>query len=84
MIGYVSRAITGRSALQKILRRHFRLPMGEIATAARAFPVTARVDIQAALDDLFRACADARLRASFHPIRMRHRPWRKSSPVDHS
>jgi hypothetical protein len=48
------RAITGTSPLQKTLRNHFgRVQLGEIATAAREFPVTSRVDIQIALNDIF-------------------------------
>lgn len=68
MIGYVFRAITGTSPLQKALRRHFgRTPFGQIATAAREFPVTSRVDLQAALEDMFRGCVDAKLLGIFSP-----------------
>ena len=31
------------------------VPAGEIATAGRQFPITARVDIQSALEDLLRS-----------------------------
>jgi hypothetical protein len=68
MIGYVFRAITGTSPLQKTLRRHFgRVPLGQIATAARDFPVTSRVDLQAALEDMFRSRVDAKLLGIFSP-----------------
>ena len=68
MISYVFRAITGRTPLQKTLRRHFgRISLGETATAAREFPVTSRVDIQSALDDIFRTHADAKLLGIFSP-----------------
>ena len=42
----------GGSHLRKTLLKHFGVPAGEIATAGRQFPITARVDIQAALEDL--------------------------------
>jgi ATPase family protein associated with various cellular activities (AAA) len=62
------RAITGTSPLQKTLRNHFgRVQLGEIATAAREFPVTSRVDIQIALNDIFGNRADARLLGVFSP-----------------
>jgi hypothetical protein len=44
----------GKSRLRKTLLKHFGVPAGEIATAGRQFPITARVDIQAALEELFR------------------------------
>jgi hypothetical protein len=44
------------SALQKKLRQHFgAVPIAEIVTAARDFPVTSRVDVQAALNEWFRS-----------------------------
>jgi ATPase family protein associated with various cellular activities (AAA) len=68
MIGYMFRAITGTSPLQKTLRKHFgRVQFGEIAAAAREFPVTSRVDVQIALDDVFRNRPDARLVGVFSP-----------------
>jgi hypothetical protein len=42
----------GGSRLRKTLLKHFSVPAGEIATARRQFPITARVDIQVALEDL--------------------------------
>jgi len=42
------------SPLRKKLLKHFGVPAGQIATAGRQFPITARVDIQSALEDLLR------------------------------
>jgi hypothetical protein len=68
VIEYIFRAITGTSPLQKTLRRHFgRLPLGQIGTAARDFPVTSRVDLQAALEDMFQNRADTKLLGVFSP-----------------
>lgn len=44
----------GASRLRNTLLRHFGVTAGEIATAGRQFPITARVDVQSALDNLFR------------------------------
>jgi hypothetical protein len=56
MISYFFRSLTGRSPIQKALRRHFDgAPVATIVTAAREFPVTSRVDVQAALDQLLAA-----------------------------
>jgi len=62
MIGHFLRALTETSGLRKTLRKHFGdAPAGEIVTAAREFPVTSRVDVQTALDELFRGRAGAKL-----------------------
>src|SRR5881296_1470808 len=54
MIGYLFRTLTGRSVLQKALRQHFRCrTSADIVTASREFPITARVDVQTALQHLF-------------------------------
>lgn len=54
MIGYFLRTLAGRSALDKALRAHFTgVPLTQIVTAARDFPITSRVDIQLALSDWF-------------------------------
>jgi hypothetical protein len=51
MIGYLLRGLMGRSGLRKELTVHFaRLPLGELVTAGRDFPITSRVDVQAGLD----------------------------------
>jgi ATPase family associated with various cellular activities (AAA) len=64
MIGYFFRAVTGGSLLQKTLRKHFGgVPLSEIVTAAREFPITSRIDVQAALDQLFAIRADKKLLA---------------------
>jgi hypothetical protein len=42
------------SALRKTLLKHFGVPADKIATAGRQFPITARVDIQAAIGDLLK------------------------------
>ena len=42
----------GESRLRKTLLKHFGVPAGKIATAGRQFPITARVDIQSALEEL--------------------------------
>ena len=52
MIGYLFRNLISGSALQRTLRSHFEgLALAEIVTAARDFPITSRVDLQAALDE---------------------------------
>lgn len=62
MIGYLFRAIASRSPLQKHLREHFQgVPLDRIVTAAREFPVTSRVDVQTALDQLLAGRADTKL-----------------------
>src|SRR6266853_1827504 len=50
----VGQGAFGGSRLRKTLLKHFGVPAGEIATAGRQFPITARVDIQSALEDLLR------------------------------
>jgi hypothetical protein len=44
-----------QSQLRKTLLKHFAVEPGEIATAARQFPIASRVDIQSALEGLFKA-----------------------------
>src|SRR5262245_64543561 len=64
MIGYLFRAVTGGSALQKTLRKHFGgVALSEIVTAAREFPITSRIDVQTALDQMFATRTDKRLLA---------------------
>jgi hypothetical protein len=54
MIGYVLRGLAGKSALRKALQKHFGgVPLGEMVTAAREFPIISRVDVQTALDQMF-------------------------------
>jgi ATPase family protein associated with various cellular activities (AAA) len=59
----------GGSGLRKTLLRHFGVPADEIATAGRQFPITARVDIQSALEDLLRNRAGTRLLGIVSPNR---------------
>jgi len=56
MFGYTLRVLTGKSALLRKLQKHFRsVPVQQITTSARTFPVASRVDIQNALNDFFAA-----------------------------
>ena len=56
MLSDVVSGLLGRSVLQKKLRNHFAgVALAELATASRTFPITARVDVQRALDDLLTA-----------------------------
>jgi hypothetical protein len=50
----VGQGAFGGSRLRKTLLKHFGVPAGQIATAGRQFPITARVDIQSALEDLLK------------------------------
>jgi hypothetical protein len=68
VIRQLFQAFTGTTPLQRILRGHFgRVPFEAVATAAREFPITSRVEIQAAIDDMFRSRSDARLIGLFSP-----------------
>jgi hypothetical protein len=57
----------GGSSLRKSLLKHFNISAGEIATAGRQFPITARVDIQSALEDLLRDRAGTKLLGILSP-----------------
>ena len=57
----------GASRLRKTLLKHFGVPVGEIATAGRQFPITARVNIQSALEDLLRNHPGTALLGIFSP-----------------
>lgn len=62
MNGFVGELLFGRSALRRALRKHFgSASVGDIATAAREFPITSRVDVQVALEQVFAQQANARL-----------------------
>jgi hypothetical protein len=53
MIGYLVRSLAGRGAVQKRLGKHFDgTALNELVTAAREFPVTSRVDVQIALQEM--------------------------------
>jgi hypothetical protein len=58
---------SGKSRLQKTLLKHFGVPAGEIATAGRQFPITARVDIQSAIEDLLRNRPETKLLGVLSP-----------------
>lgn len=61
-MGYWFRAFTGASGVGRTLRTHFGgVPLAQVATAAREFPVTSRVDLQAALDEMLAAWPGATL-----------------------
>jgi len=56
MFGYTLRMLTGKSALRRRLQKHFRsVPLQQIITAARTFPIASRVEIHNALNDFFAA-----------------------------
>lgn len=63
-VGY---GAVGGSRLRKTLLRHFGVSPGEIATAGRQFPITARVDIQSALEDLFKPRTGTKLLGILSP-----------------
>lgn len=47
---------------ETVLKRHFRKqPLQDLITASRTFPITARVDVQLALDKMFSERPDAQL-----------------------
>jgi hypothetical protein len=72
----------GDSRLRKTLLKHFGVPAGEIATAGRQFPITARVDIQSALEDLLRSRRGTTLLGILSQTLTNRRPWRKRWEVD--
>jgi hypothetical protein len=57
----------GGAGLRKTLLRHFGVPAGDIATAGRQFPITARIDLQSALEDLVENRAGTRLLGIISP-----------------
>jgi hypothetical protein len=55
MIGYLMQMLTGGAGLRKTLNKHFAgMPQTQLVTASREFPVTSRVDVQTALEQLLR------------------------------
>ncbi len=56
-----------KSGLRKTLLKHFGVTAGEIATAGRQFPITARVDIQSAVEDLLRDRSGTKLLGIISP-----------------
>src|SRR2546429_7491375 len=63
----IGHGAVGGSRLRKTLLRHFGVSPGEIATAGRQFPITARVDIQSALEDLFKPRTGTKLLGILSP-----------------
>ena len=62
MVGDFFRTLTGRSGLRKTVRAHFAgLPLDGLVTASRTFPIVSRVDLQHALEELFRKRPGAKL-----------------------
>src|SRR5213593_3602368 len=59
----------GSWRLRKTVLRHFGVSAGEIATAGRQFPITARVDIQSALEDLLQNRTGTKLLGIVSPNR---------------
>src|SRR5215467_12653505 len=57
----------GRSRLRQIVLKHFGVSAGEVATAGRQFPITARPDIQSAIEDLLRSRKDTKLLGILSP-----------------
>ena len=61
----ISFSVGGRgpaeSQLRKTLLEHFGVTAGEIATAGRQFPITSRVDIQNALEELLQSRPETKL-----------------------
>jgi hypothetical protein len=54
MIRFLLRQFIGRSEIQKKLGKHFNsIALGELVTSGKDFPVTSRVDVQAALQEAF-------------------------------
>jgi hypothetical protein len=63
----VGNGFGGGSKLQKTLLKHLGVPAGQIATAGRQFPITSRIDIQTAFEDLFRKRPDTKLLGIISP-----------------
>lgn len=71
---FIGRSLIGSSALRKALQKHFKgVQLGEIVTAARAFPSISRVDLQMALDQIFEKRPDSKLLGILSPM-MGHQP----------
>lgn len=64
----VGRGNVGGSRLHKTLLRHFAVAPSDIATAGRQFPITARVDIQSALEDLLKPRSGTKILGILSPI----------------
>jgi len=54
MLRFLFRSFTSGHGLRKVLNQHFKATsLSDIVTAAREFPITSRVDVQNALEELF-------------------------------
>ncbi|MBV8829759.1 MAG: 26S protease regulatory subunit [Acidobacteriaceae bacterium] len=53
--------------LRKTVLKHFRVPGDQIATAGRQFPISSRVDIESAIDELLQSRTGTRLLGLFSP-----------------
>jgi hypothetical protein len=62
MISFFLRSALASSRLQRALRTHFKgIAVTDIVTAGRDFPITSRVDVQAAIEDVVPRGEEARL-----------------------
>jgi hypothetical protein len=69
MIGFFLRSVIGRSHLQRALRTHFKgIALTDIVTASREFPITSRVDVQAALEEVVATRSPAKLLGIHSPM----------------
>ena len=69
MIGFFLRSMLGRSQLQRALRTHFKgIAVTDIVTAARDFPITSRVDVHSALEELLAKRGSAKLLGIHSPM----------------
>ena len=88
MNGFVLRSILGRSPLQRALQTHFKgIAFTELVTAARDFPITSRVDVHSALEEMMERRGSGRLLGIHSPMNhetftMAHLLTRGPFPVD--
>ena len=88
MIGFFLRSMLGRSQLQRALRTHFKgIAVTDIVTAARDFPITSRVDVHSALEELLAKRGSAKLLGIHSPMNqetptMAHLLTRGPFPMD--
>jgi ATPase family associated with various cellular activities (AAA) len=69
MISFFLRSALASSRLQRALRTHFKgIAVTDIVTAGRDFPITSRVDVQAAIEDVVPPGEEARLLGIHAPM----------------
>ena len=69
MISFFLRSALASSRLQRELRTHFKgIAVTDIVTAGRDFPITSRVDVQAAIEDVVPRGEEARLLGIHAPM----------------